>query len=400
MRTTRIILGSIIVAALSLGGYWGYLTYLAPVPPTPTPRAEAEPQETGPALISAEGQVIPLQFVHLSFSAGGLVEEVFVTKGEFVEENQLLARLENQEQLQAAVTAAELDLIAAQQALDELYDSNDLMAAQAQQTIAQAREDIDDAEWRLRNLSQTADQTDIDRAYANMILAEDELEKAIEDFEPYEDKPEDDLTRANYLSRKAQAQADYDATVRLYNALTGLGDEIDIAKEEAKLALAQAQLTDAQRDNEILQHGPDPDDIELAEARVTNAQAQLEAAQAAHDDLELRAPFAGTLISFDVKEGETVVPGAGLALLADISAWQVETTDLAEGDVALLHPGMVAAITLDAFPAQEFRGVIAEIDLQGRDHRGSVTYPVTLDFDPEGAPVRWGMTAFVDVELP
>jgi len=400
MKAARIILGILIVGALAIGGYWGYLTYLAPVPPTPTPEAEIRPEESGPALISAEGQVIPLEFVNLSFSTGGLVEEVFVARGDYVEENQLLAILENREQLQAAVTAAQLELIAAQQALDDLHDNNELMAAQAQQTIAQARQDIEDAERRLRNYSQIADQTDIDRAYANMILAKDKLDKAIEDFEPYEDKLEDDLTRANFLSRKAQAQADYDDTVRLYNNLTGLGDEIDIAQAEAQLAVAQAQLADAQRDNEVLQNGPDPDDIELAEARVANAQAQLEAAQATHDDLELHAPFSGTLISFDVKKGEMAAPGAALALLADISSWQIETTDLAEGDVALLSVGMAAVITLDAFPDQEFQGVIAEINLQGRDYRGLVTYPVTLDFDPGEAPVRWGMTAFVDVELP
>jgi len=101
-----------------------------------------------------------------------------------------------------------------------------------------------------------------------------------------------------------------------------------------------------------------------------------------------------------LKVGEFVSPGVPVATLADLSAWQVQTIDLAESDVALLSPGMAAEVTLDAFPGERLTGVIREIDLQGADRRGDITYTVTLDFDPGGIPVRWGMTAFVDIALP
>jgi len=101
-----------------------------------------------------------------------------------------------------------------------------------------------------------------------------------------------------------------------------------------------------------------------------------------------------------VEVGEVAAPGAELALLADLSSWRVETTDLAETDVALVSPGMPAQISLDAFPDRVFEGVVREIDWVSEDSRGSVTYRVTLDFDPGGLPVRWGMTAFVDITPP
>ena len=126
----------------------------------------------------------------------------------------------------------------------------------------------------------------------------------------------------------------------------------------------------------------------------------MRAAQEVLEDLELRAPFAGTVVAVDLKVGESVVPGLPVLTLADLSAWQVETIDLVEGDAALLALGMPATITLDAFPGERFTGMVREIALEGEDRRGDLTYTVTLDFDPGAAPVRWGMTAFVDITLP
>jgi multidrug resistance efflux pump len=293
-----------------------------------------------------------------------------------------------------------MEQLAAQQTLDALYDNADLLSAQAARTLTSARDAARDAERYLDNLTSPAKQTDIEQARANKILSEDALEKAREDFEPYKNKPESNLTRAALQSRLAQIQEQYDAAVRLLNNLLAEVDEIDLAQAETALELANANLTEAQKNYDILQAGPDPDEVALAEARLKNAAAQLAAAQDALEDLELRAPFGGTLVVFEVKEGEFVTPGLPLITLADFSQWQVETIDLAESDVARLEPGMEAIITLDAFPDRTFAGRVIEIAQTAEDRRGDVTYPVTLTFDPGDTPVRWGMTAFVDIALP
>ncbi|MEW6406949.1 MAG: efflux RND transporter periplasmic adaptor subunit, partial [Chloroflexota bacterium] len=290
------------------------------------------------------------------------------------------------------------EVVSAQQALDALYDDPELALVRVQQTIVDAQKAIEDAERRLRNYSQTASQPDIDQAFANMVLAKDELDKAEEDFEPYEDKPEDDLGRANFLSRLAQAQKNYDATVRLYNALTGLGDDLDVAEAQSDLALAQAQLASAQREYEILQQGPDPDDVAVAEARLANAEAQLAAAEAALDDLELLAPFDGTIGDLYIHTGEWVSPGQPVLLLADLSHLRVETTDLNEIDVAQIEIGDKAIVTFDALPNIVVEGTVTRI--APKDSEGSgVNYPVVVELAEIPAGLRWGMTTFVDVEI-
>ncbi|MBM3145996.1 MAG: HlyD family efflux transporter periplasmic adaptor subunit [Chloroflexi bacterium] len=363
--------------------------------PTPTPLPVVE--DFVP-VVSATGKVLPTEFATLSMKTAGVVAEILVGEDDLVSAGQVLARLEGTESLEAAIAATRFEVVSAQQALDALYDDPELALARVQQTIVDAQKTIEDAERRLRNLSQTASQPDIDQAFANMVLAKDELDKAEEDFEPYEDKPEDDLGRANFLSRLAQAQKNYDATVRLYNALTGLGDDLDVAEAQSDLALAQAQLASAQREYEILLEGPDPDDVAVAEARLANAEAQLAAAEAALDDLELLAPFAGTIGDLYTHTGEWVSPGQPVLLLADLSHLRIETTDLNEIDVAQIEIGDTAIVTFDALPDVVVEGAVTRI--APKDSEGSgVNYPVVIELAEIPAGLRWGMTAFVDVEI-
>lgn len=363
----------------------------------PTPTQEVIVEDFVP-VVSATGKILPAEEAMLSMKTAGVVAAVMAGEDDVVTSGQILVRLEGTETLEASIAATRFEVVSAQRALDSLYDNPELALAKAQDEIAAAQKDIEDAERRLRNYSQTASQADIDQAFANMVLAQDELDKAEEDFEPYEDKPEDDLGRANYLSRLAQKQKDYDATVRLYNALTGFGDDLDIAEAEADLAFAQAQLLAAQRDVEILKDGPDPDDVAVAQARLDNANAQLAAAEAALEDLELAAPFDGTIGALNIHTGEWVSPGQQVILLADLSHLRVETTDLNEIDVAQIEIGDKAIISFDALPDVVVEGTVTRI--APKDSEGSgVNYPVLIELDEVPAGLRWGMTAFVDIEI-
>ena len=350
-------------------------------------------------VVSATGKIVPDEFATLSMKTSGIIERIPVDEDDVVTKGQELVRLEGSEDLEAAITATQLEVVSAQQALDSLYEDLDLSLALIQQDIADALDLIDDAERRLTNYSRAAPQTDIDQAYANMVLARDEYEDAQEDFEEYENKPEDNLQRAAALSKKAQAEDAYDDAVRLYNQLVSeTGDEIDVAQAEADLALAKAQLRAAQEDYAILEEGPDPDDVEVAEARLTNAEAQLEAAESALENLVLKAPFDGTIGDLYVHTGEWVTLGQPVLLMADLNHLQVETTDLNEIDVARIQIGDTAIVTFDALPDVKVTGLVARI--APKDAEGSgVNYPVLLELEeiPEG--VRWGMTAFVDIEV-
>jgi multidrug resistance efflux pump len=144
--------------------------------------------------------------------------------------------------------------------------------------------------------------------------------------------------------------------------------------------------------------GTDPDDISVAEARLTNAQAQLDAAEAALSDLELRAPFEGNVSEILIHPGEWVNVGQPILLLADINNLQVETTDLSEIDLAQLRIGDSVIVTFDALPDVVVKGIVTRIASKAAEGAG-VNYPVTIELNEIPDQLRWGMTAFVDIEV-
>ncbi|TAK11158.1 MAG: HlyD family efflux transporter periplasmic adaptor subunit [Anaerolineae bacterium] len=367
------------------------------------PEDSGEPTETPllddfTPIVSATGKVVPAQYATLSMEAGGVVVDLAVAEDDAVSAGQTLIVLGGQEQLEAAVSGAQLELLAAQQALDLLQQNAVLSAAQAQADVANARRAVDDAERALVNVQVPAKQTDIDQAYATVILAQDRLDKAQDDFEPYANKPEDNIIRANLLSALAQAQDVYDDAVRRWNNLSGTGTDIDLAQAQANLAIAQATLARAEQELAERSAGPDPDDLAFAQARLENAESQVNAAQAALDRLSLEAPFDGTVSQLFVRENEWVSPGQPIALIGDLSTLQIETTDLNEIDVARIRIGSRVTITIDALPDLVLEGTVIRIATKASQGAG-VNYTVIIALDSVPEHLLWDMTAFVDIEV-
>ncbi|GAB4580104.1 MAG: hypothetical protein Fur0022_28430 [Anaerolineales bacterium] len=376
--------------------------------------------------VVAEGRLVPRDAVQLSFVTAGQVAEILVEEGDVVRAGDVLARLGDREQVEAAVAAAQLelaatelekasaeaDLLAAEQALEAIYENWPAQATLAQQALKDARQRQYNAERNLGFLTTTADQADIDLAFTQLVLAEDALEKAQEDFAPYEDKPADNLVRAALQARLAEAQKAYDAAARTYNALTGTTNDFDLSQAEAELAIATAQLAQAQADYDKLIAGPDPDEITLAEARIATAQARLEtveqrlltgqanlaAAQANLDKLDLVATIDGTIVTLDLIEGQQITPGIPLVQIADFSAWYVETDNLTEIEVVKVAPGQSVTIVPDALPDITLTGNVDSISNVFEEKRGDITYTASILLDDVDPRLRWGMTVVVTFE--
>src|SRR3990172_1599642 len=85
----------------------------------PEAQLEAEPIEEFVPVISATGEVVPVRWALLGAPTSGIVAELLVGRGDPVEQGQLLARLGDREAAEAVLTAAHLELVLAQQALDD-----------------------------------------------------------------------------------------------------------------------------------------------------------------------------------------------------------------------------------------------------------------------------------------
>jgi multidrug resistance efflux pump len=247
------------------------------------------------------------------------------------------------EQLTAAVARAQKDLLDAQQALEALNDTAALVTAQAESEVAHARDLLDKAQQRLRNLNHpdidfyqnrldkaedtlltaqaNAEIIDIGPLQASLQTANDVLKTMKERLEKVQaaiagcttcdpkgsfgvdrmnltlDDAQDayndalnrvrtlelqieDAKRKNKLQTKDAQDALDDAKRDLEWALQG-PDTIDVAIAKADVAVAEAKLADAEDRYEKVKSGPDPDKLAAAEARLASAQAALTAAIAA-----------------------------------------------------------------------------------------------------------------------
>lgn len=348
-------------------------------------------------VISSTGIVVPKVWVTLSISTGGTVSEIFVEENAVVKKGDVLIQFEGTERLTANLSAVELELISAKQALQTIQDNSTLSEAEALQALTNTQDSLRDMKIRLNNLIFPASQENIDEAYANLVIAENNYKLAKQAFEQHKDRPETNVNRARTFSAMIQAEKARDATLRIYNYMTGGANEIDIAQAEANVAYAQAALDLAVENYETLVNGVDPEIFKLAEARVKNAQNQYAAAQAALDDLTITAPFSATVTQIFVKENEWVNPGQAVIIIGDLSSFQIETTDLNEIDVTRIQVGSLATITFDAISSLTVEAQVVRIATKSSPGTG-VNYKVILEFLETPENLLWDMTAFIDIE--
>ncbi|NOR89746.1 MAG: HlyD family efflux transporter periplasmic adaptor subunit [Anaerolineales bacterium] len=351
-------------------------------------------------IVSATGIVLPSKRVVLSFSTPGIVDEIMVEEGEVVEKGKILMALKGREQAHAALETARLELILANQSLDEAHRTSALISAQTQLSFANAQDALEDAEynWRVQQEGNRASQSTIDSAQAGLVLAEEEVDRAKGNYDHYSGRPEDDAQRAMALIELSSARSARDAALRRLNWYLGYPDETEQSVLDAKLSISEAELGVAEQNWERVKDGPDPDTLERTEARVAAAQAHVKAAEAALSLLVLEAPFAGTVSDVYSQEKEWVAPGQPLVVLADLQTLRVETTDLNEIDAARIEIGDFATTTFDALPDIVVDGQV--IYIASKSEQGSgVNYKVIIELNEIPEKVRWGMTAFVDIEI-
>jgi HlyD family secretion protein len=360
------------------------------------PNIEATHIQASDNAISAEGTLLPGRTAELSFTQGGVVSEVLVKPGDKVTTGEALVRLVGFETIQAEITAAEFELISAQQAFDALTENAPVVTAQAQLLLANAAKALDDEEyrWRVQQKGNRASPETIREAEAKLKLAEDEVSH----WQGIYNAASGDSAKAAALIQLTQAKRNRDSAIRSLNWYKGKPTDLDQAILDAKLSLAQAQLDDARRIWEQVKDGPNADDVEKAQALLELVKAQLTAAKAALDLYELRAPFDGELLSLDLSVGETAPPMTPVAFLADSNEWIVETKDLAEVDVAAVSVGDPATIKLDAFPNEDFKGKVTKINPVGKLYLGDMTYQITVTLDKPDPRFLWNMTAVVNVK--
>jgi multidrug efflux pump subunit AcrA (membrane-fusion protein) len=373
-------LSAIVPLTLSLILFLAACNGTLTVSPTATPIPS-------PETVVAGGHLMPNQSTYLTFLASGRVEEVLVHKGDRVTAGQVLVRLADRQQVEAALAGAQAQQTAAQQAYDLLVRTADLGRAQAWQSYITAQRASAAAQLAWDKLDLNTIQTNIDNAQADVASRQIDLNKAQVDFDKYSNLPSSNPTRKTYENALRTAQTNYDSAVLKVIDLTNQRDILHSALEMAKAA-----QTEAQRNYQNTQNGSDSDKLALLMAQLNAVNSQVAATQSALDNYDLKAPFAGIVEDTNVSVSQLVSPQNWVVALADTRQLYMNTSDLTETDVVKVSVGQAVKVTADALPGVSMGGVVDSISDAPTLQGGDILYTVHILLKNPDPRLLWGMT--------
>ena len=312
--------------------------------------ATAVPTVIADDTIIAEGRLEPIRYAEIAFTASGVVSEVLTEEGQAVKKGDPLIRLGDASDTNYA--AAQLELVSAEKALNDLQDTAGTDLAQAVIDLKDATEEYNEAVDYLKWL-----------------------------------KSEDKVPQTQTKRDLVQTWKGWEYRIKTKD-FKGPAPEDWIIEAENDLALKKAQMESVQRTYDRLKGGVDADQLAVLEAR-------LEAAKAGVAVFSVTAPFDGVVANLNAKLGSSINAGEPAVTVADFSHWIVNTTDLTEIDVVKLEEGDPVAVTLDAIPGVELKGEISSIGQTYKENQGDVVYEVTIRLTDTDPAMRWGMTAEV-----
>jgi HlyD family secretion protein len=300
--------------------------------------------------VIAEGHIVPAQDAALAFQARGTVTEVRVKIGDKVKAGDVLARLGGPND--AAYAAAQGELVSAQQSLDTLRESADIVRARAWIALRDIKVEYEDAQ----------------DLYDAMIAGDYEYEKIV------------------YKNIRGMRVPTVE-TVTVEDV-----DEETLEDAKSDMELKKALYEEAQRAYDRVKDGPDEDQLAMVEARLSAARAGVAA-------FEVIAPFDGIVMDVYVAEGEQAGPEMWAVKIADTSAWYVETSDLTELEVVKIAVGLKATIQPDALPDAKMTGAVESISQAFTAQGGDILYKVKIKVAEIDPRMLWGMTVEITFDV-
>ncbi|MBM3985201.1 MAG: efflux RND transporter periplasmic adaptor subunit, partial [Planctomycetes bacterium] len=136
--------------------------------------------------------------------------------------------------------------------------------------------------------------------------------------------------------------------------------------------------------------------LEVAKASVEQQQAALAVSEVNLQYTTIVSPIDGIVISRAVDVGQTVSASTSaptiFVIAADLERMQVQAA-VSEADIGRIATGQQVAFRVDAFPGEEFEGLVSQVRLASTTVQNVVTYTVLVDAPNPGGRLLPGMTA-------
>ncbi|MBN1267927.1 MAG: efflux RND transporter periplasmic adaptor subunit, partial [Anaerolineales bacterium] len=345
---------------------------------------------------SGSGSLIAEGSVSLGFPTSGKVAELYVKPGDRVEEGEILAIQADIDALEMDVYTAQINLMEAEDNLDSLVANADTVTAQAQLSLAEAKDTLNDAEytWYVNQEGNRAGDATMLAAEANLILTEINLDNAKDDYDKASSSSA--RSRANAQSRYASALSAYESALRAWNWYNGHPSEIEQETMDAEVALAEANLAEAERTYTGVADGPEEAALEMAQLQVAEAKSELASAMADLDGATIVAPFSGLILEVSAGIGDTV--NGDFITIDDLTIPYLDIY-IDEADLFLIDIDYPVEVTFDALPDDIFAGTVIQVDPVLYSDMGGTMVHAVVQMDENGqiSELPIGVSAGVNV---
>jgi HlyD family secretion protein len=390
------IVSALIVAGVGAGMYFKQISVSADDQDTPPMQTSVVRKGDIEVIASGSGTLIAEGAVSLGFATSAKVAELHVRPGDVVAAGDLMAVQADIDGLEMAVYSARIALLEAEESLEDVTAGSGAATASAQLALAEAKDTLKDAEyyWYVNQEGNRAGEATLLAAEANLTLAEIRLEKAKDDFDRASSSS--DAASANAQASYAGALQAYQSQLAAWNWYNGHPSEIEQEMLDAEVALAEANLVEAESSYMDVAAGPDQTRLELARLQVARAQADLASAMADRDGARITAPFDGTVLEVSAVVGDNV--NADFITVDDLTVPYLDIY-IDETDLFLIDEGYLVEVYFDALPDEFFTGTVIQVDpvLYSAGGSSMVHGKVEMEQDEQLAALPVGVSAGVDV---
>jgi len=284
----------------------------------------------------------------------GRILEVRVREGDVVNAGDTIAILDD-DQIRARENQARATLLEAEAKAKAAQEQIAVLKEQLQQSQLQVGQSKLDTEGRVR-------QAEAELATAQSELAQQDAAYQIAAFD------KDAYTRLAKSGAVSERQG-------LQAATTANQQAAAVAASKRRVEAAQAALTSAQgslsnpsiRESQVAlvrrQISQQGAEVASAAAQTAQARAQLAEAEANRQDLTVRAPFSGTVVTRAAEPGEVVTAGTAIITLVDLNKVYLRGF-VPEGQIGKVKAGQPARVYLDSNPQQPVDAYVSRIDPQ------------------------------------
>jgi HlyD family secretion protein len=312
-----------------------------------------KPKNYSDAVISVSGR-IEGDDAAVAAKTAGRIHEITVREGDAVKAGQVLATIEDdqiaarEQQAQAAVQQAEARVQRAEQQIAVLQEQ----LGQSHIGVSQAKLD---AQGRV-----TQADAEIASAEAQLAQAEAAYGQARYDAERFAR-----LAKQGDVSERSERQATSTAEVQAA-AVRAARKQVDVARgalTTARANLANPAVRSSQAAAIEKQIEQAQSDIEGAQADAERARAQFREAEENRKDLQILAPFDGTVTTRSAEPGEVVAAGTPIVTIVNLGQVYLRGF-VPEDQIGHVKVGQPARVYLDADPNKPVVATVSRVDPQ------------------------------------